>query len=135
MDILGEETKNLAARLGKQGAIDKKVEKQIRLDLTEQCKLKLDEFMKTAAKSQSSAGEKVRECRFAFAAALNLMALKHNCFLGFEGDQATIEDWTVRIRANVLLQALKESSLTESAKDEKERSIKDLLNILFGEQG
>ena len=27
MGILGEETKNLAARLGKQGAIDKKVER------------------------------------------------------------------------------------------------------------
>lgn len=52
MDILGEETKNLAARLGKQGTIDKKVERQIKLDLSERYQAKLDEFIKTAAKSQ-----------------------------------------------------------------------------------
>ena len=33
MGILGEEAKNLAARLGKQGAIDKKVERSIKSDL------------------------------------------------------------------------------------------------------
>jgi hypothetical protein len=123
----------LAARLGKQGAIDKKVERQIRLDLTERCKQKLDEFIKDSSKSQSS--NVVRECRLAFATALNLLSLKQNCFLGFEGDQATIEDWTVRIRANVLLLALKESALNSNARDEKEKITKDLLEILFGEQG
>ena len=35
MGILCEETKNLAARLGKQGAMDKKVERQIKSDLVQ----------------------------------------------------------------------------------------------------
>lgn len=37
MEVLAEQTKNLAARLGKQGPIDKKVERAIKLELTERC--------------------------------------------------------------------------------------------------
>ena len=50
MEFLGDQTKNLAARLGKQGAIDKKVERQIRLDLQERSRSQLEELTKSTAK-------------------------------------------------------------------------------------
>jgi hypothetical protein len=38
VEVLSEEVKNLAARLGKTGTLDKKVEKQIKSDLLAQFK-------------------------------------------------------------------------------------------------
>lgn len=81
MEYLGEETKNLAARLGKQGAIDKKVERQIRLDLIERCRQMHDDFIQESKKSA-----RLPAVRSAFANALNLQSLRQGCYLGFGGD-------------------------------------------------
>ena len=94
VDYLGEETKNLAARLGKQGPIDKKVERQIRLDLTERCRQLHEDFLR-----ESKSSTKLKSSRTAFANALDLQTLRQNCYLGLNGEA---EEWAVRIRVNVL---------------------------------
>ena len=45
LTYLGENTKNLAVRLGKQGSLDKKVERALRLELQAQEKTPLDEWL------------------------------------------------------------------------------------------
>lgn len=98
MECLGEETKNLAARLGKQGAIDKKVERQIKIDLMEKCRQSHEDFVHSFKQSPARLGD----YREAYVNAINLLSLRLCCFLGFSGEQATSEEWAVRIRVNVI---------------------------------
>jgi len=45
MGYIGENAKNLACRLGKQGSLDKKVERALKLELMAQEKTPLDEWL------------------------------------------------------------------------------------------
>lgn len=100
----GENVKNLAVRLGKQGAMDKKVEKQIKATLLQDFKEPLDKWV--AGSTDFNIKDVVAECKKGSALCLNFMLIVSNCFLGFTGENT--EDWQL----NLLVQAL--SAVTES---------------------
>jgi hypothetical protein len=113
MTNLSEETKNLAARLGKVGAIDKKVERAIKTELMERAQLAVETFTKSKDLS-------VISCRNAFNESLNLLLLRNNCYLGFNDENS--EEWSVRIRVNVL---------KLHADDSRSRLAQDAVELLY----
>ena len=113
MNYLNDEILNLAARLGKQGAIDKKVERKIKSDLMQSQSNWLEEWLpsqKLAPGDGSVKPEQIKSYKAAFSHALNVLSLRFNCFLGLVDEQVLSEDWVLKINVNVLTFTLKDAS-------------------------
>jgi len=114
MGYLGENAKNLACRLGKQGALDKKVERSFKLELMALERTPLDEWLQLVSVSPGNPSRDpstIQECREMAMHAFNLKALQQLRFLGLTDPQVNTKEWAVRLMANqVDFGELKETS-------------------------
>jgi len=119
MDYLGEEAKNLGARLGKTGVLDKKIERGIRNELMAKFKTEVDTWV------ESTSDNSPTDCRKAVYHLLNYLSVRQDCYLGFSADESVESvvgwEWTIRLMTNVA-----------QVGEDKETSL-ELLNELYGQ--
>ena len=79
--------------------------------------------------------EKLKEFKTAFTNALNVLALKLNCYLGLGGEQALGEDWAIRIYLNAIKLVITDttSSLSKDIQELKLAQLHELLACLCPE--
>jgi len=105
LGYVAENAKNLAIRLGKQGTLDKKVEKSLKQDLLAQEKSLLDEWLQLVSVSPGIPSRDpavLNECRIVTMRAFSLLALQQIRYLGLSDPQTSNKEWAIRIMANVL---------------------------------
>ena len=127
---LGENAKNLAVRLGKQGSLDKKVERALRLELQAQEKAPLEEWLQLVAVSPGvPSADNLAECQKMALHALNLTALQMGRFLGLQD----VKEWAIRLMANVVSmgQAANAGSGGSVLQEDKLEAIQNLLSLLY----
>ena len=127
---IAENVKNLAIRLGKQGVMDKKVEKAIKQGLLVEFEKPVLDWMQSKdaeglPEGKIDAPQLVLQMKKVTAQVFNWFMILQGFYLGLTSEQVISEDWAVKLTAQVAIMT----------NEDKKELVESLIQNLYSEDG